>query len=326
LYVHSELGRFRSSDLRRLDVLLARFPAPRRLLVQWVPHGFGYHSMNVWFCVWLLRRARAGDNVELMVHEPYLEFGPGPVRHFLMACVHRVMTMLLLRAAQRVWLSIPAWEDRLKPYALGRRVVMRWLPVPGCVAPGESRSASAIRARYGAGRPLLGHFGTYGSAITTLLMDRLTPVLDGPFAPSLLLLGSGSERFRDALIARHPSWAPRVHAAGYIKAEELGAHIAACDVFVQPYPDGVTTRRTSVMACLAHARAVVTTRGHLTEPIWDEAGAVALANVTDASGFVAVANDLLGRDEARRRLGAVGQHVYLERFSLVRVVESLRAA
>ena len=49
--VHPTLGRISRRDLRAVDLLLDRFPPPRRLLVQWVPHGFGYRSLNVGFCL-----------------------------------------------------------------------------------------------------------------------------------------------------------------------------------------------------------------------------------------------------------------------------------
>jgi Glycosyl transferases group 1 len=327
VHVHSDLGGIGPADLQRLDERLRAFPAPRRLLVQWVPHGFGYHSMNVWFCLWLARRARSGDEVELMVHEPFLEFRRGPLRHAVMACVHRLMTMVLLGAARKVWMSIPAWEPRLRPYALGRTLQMQWLPVPGCVADESSASAAAIRLNYAAdGQPLLGHFGSYGAAVTALLDERLPPLMDGARKPSLLLLGSGSQRFCHVLLEQHPSWSRRVHAAGYLSPAELSAHIAACDVFVQPYPDGITSRRTSTMACLSRARPVVTTTGHLTEPLWAETGAVALADVDDCDSFTSAVMELLGRDDARLALGLRGQRVYVDRFSVTRLVDALRAA
>ena len=94
--VHPALGRLSRRDLRAVDRLLDRFPAPRRLLVQWVPHGFGYRSMNVGFCLWLGRRARRGDRVEIMVDEPYLAFGEGALRWSAAAAVHRVMTIILV--------------------------------------------------------------------------------------------------------------------------------------------------------------------------------------------------------------------------------------
>jgi glycosyltransferase involved in cell wall biosynthesis len=327
LHIHPQLGSIRPRDLRRLDDLLAPFPAPRRLLVQWVPHGYGYHSMNLGFCLWLARRARRGDEVELMVHEPYLEFRRGPVRHALMACVHRVMTVVLLAAARKVWISIPAWERLLRPYALGRTVPMQWLPVPGCVAHASAASATAVRLKYVAdGRHLLGHFGSYGAAVTSLLLERLPSIMESASRPSLLLLGAGSEQFRAALISRQPSWNARVHAVGYLSAPDLSSHIAACDLFLQPYPDGITSRRTSAMACLSRGRPVITTSGHLTEPLWAESGAVAMADVTDSAGFASAAADLLARDEARLALGTRGQQLYAERFSVMQVINALRAA
>lgn len=325
--IHPELGAIRPRDLRRLDDLLEPFPAPRRLLVQWVPHGFGYHSMNVWFCLWLAKRARRGDEIELMVHEPYLEFRRGPVRHALMACVHRLMTIVLLGAARKVWISIPAWERLLRPYALGRTVPMQWLPVPGCVAERSAASAAAVRLKYVAdGQHLIGHFGSYGGAITSLLFERLPHIMEGTVTPSLLLLGAGSERFREALVERCPSWSARVHAAGYLSASDLGAHIAACDLFIQPYPDGITSRRTSAMACLSRGRPVVTTSGHLTEPLWAETRAVEIVEVGDSAAFAASVVNLLVHVHARAELGARGQQVYAERFSVTRIVNALRAA
>jgi hypothetical protein len=160
--------------------------------------------------------------------------------------------MVLLRASRKVWMSIPAWEPLLRPYALGRDLPMQRLRVPGCVADASAAHAAAIRLKYSAhGRPLLGHFGSYGMEVTRLLDTRLAPLLEDPLAPSLLLLGSGGERYRDTLLDRHPSWST-VYAAGYLSADDLSA-IAACDLFVQPYPRA-SARRMSAMACLSQAR------------------------------------------------------------------------
>src|SRR4051812_20781695 len=47
--VHRELGRMGRADLARAGRLLDACPGPRRLLVQWVPHGFGFRAMNLGF-------------------------------------------------------------------------------------------------------------------------------------------------------------------------------------------------------------------------------------------------------------------------------------
>ena len=323
--VHPDPGRFRPPDLRRLGARLDEFRAPRRILVQWVPHGFGYRSMNLWFCLWLAKRARAGDRIELMVHEPFLQFQPGPLRHVCMALVHRVMTMVLLGAASRVWVATPAWEPKLRPYALGRTVRIDWLPIPACVARANPETALGPAITPSA-QPIVGHFGSYGHDVAALLEERLPGILDSDSQPVLLLIGAGSDTFRAALVDRHPSWAGRVHATGYVPPSALASQLEACDLFLQPYPDGITSRRTSAMACLSAGRAVVTTSGHLTEPLWMESGAVVLADVSNPTGFAEAAVHLL-RDRAERaRVAESGRRLFDRQFDVAHTVAALRAA
>ena len=325
--VHSVLGDIRPSDLRRVGDLLDGFPAPRRLLVQWVPHGFGYHSMNVWFCLWLLRRSMSGDLVELMVHEAYSDFRRGPLRHVVMACVQRFMTVLLLLTASRVWIATPSWERRLRAYALGRNVSITWLPVPGCVPTDPGAPSDVVRRRYAAERTILiGHFGSYGRDVTSLLEAWLPGVMTHAARPSLLLIGSSSDAYRDRLLEQYPKFGTRIHSAGYVPASLLAEHIAACDIFVQPYPDGITARRTTAMACLSQGRPVVTTNGASTESFWANTDAVVLAGVGDPDGCVAAVAGLMEDPQRRRTLGARGRSLYVRTFDVSHVVGALKAA
>lgn len=320
VHVHATLGAFDRPDLERTSREMDACAGPRQLVVQWVPHGFGRRSMNLGFCLWVARRARRGDRVHVVVHEPYLAFTRGPWRHVAMALVHRVMTVVMLRAAHYIWLSTPAWEARLRPYLLGRRTDMRWLPIPGCEGSGGTVSLGALD------RPLVGHFGSYGALVAPLLEERLVGLMASDTRPAVLLVGSGARAFCDRLIADHPEWNGRLHATGYVPSDRLGDHLAACDLLIQPYPDGVTTRRTSVMTGLARGCPVVTTAGHLTEPLWAEQGAVALVDVGDPAQFAATAEELLRDRDARGRLGARAREVYDAHFSVSRLVHTLRAA
>ena len=324
--IHTEPGRFRPSDLRRLSESLDTFPSPRRLLVQWVPHGYGYRSINLGFCVWLAGRTRKGDVVELMVHEPFIELRPGPLRHVAMALMHRVMTMVLLRSVTRVLVAIPAWERLLRPYALGRTLRIDWLPIPACITPTSESHVPAAEDDLGLSRPLIGHFGSYGPVVSGLLAGRLPAIMESRLQPSLLLIGAGSEAFREVLIEKHPAWTGRVRSTGFVETASLPRHLEACDLLLQPYPDGISSRRTSVMACLSRECAVVTTSGHLTESLWRESGAVALVDVADATGFADAVIRLLQEPTERRRLAAQGRSLYAERFDLAHTVSALQAA
>jgi glycosyltransferase involved in cell wall biosynthesis len=311
------------ADWRGLGRALDRFPRPRRLLVQWVPHAFGWRSLNLPFCLWLAGRGRR-DRVEVMVHEPFVPFA-GSWRQRAAAGVHRAMTVLLLRAARAVWLSCGGWEAVLRPYALGRRLPFRWLPVPSNVPVRRDPDAvSALRARVAPDRLLLGHFGTYGGLVTELLRPALVTLLRRRADLGVLLLGRGGGRFRDDLARELPDLAGRLHAAPDLPPAVLSHHLQACDLLLQPYPDGVSGRRTSLMAGLAHGKPVVTTEGPLTEKLWGESGAVRLVPAGKPDELAATTDRLLDDPAGRARLAAAGADLYRDRFDLAQTLAALR--
>ena len=325
--VHRELGGFGPSDLRRATALLDQFPAPRRLLVQWVPHGYGYRSMNVRFCLWLWKRARFDhDNVELMVHEPFLPFREGSWKQDGAALVHRVMTIILLDAVKRVWTSIPAWQSRLRPYAPGRDIKFGWLPIPSTIPVIDNAQATqSTRMRYAPdGNFLVAHFGTYGRHIKETFMNLL-PKLHGDYPNvSALLLGRGGEALRDDLIRRDVNLAARVHATGQLSAADLSIHLSACDLMIQPYPDGVSSRRTSAMVGLSHGLPIITTSGHNTEPLWAESRAVALTQAGDTNSLLESIKRLIADARERDRLGKAARLLYDNRFHVRHTIAALR--
>ncbi len=325
--LHRVCGSFSGADLRRVGEELDRFPTPRRILVQWVPHGFGYRSLNLGFCWWLWKRSRKhGDRVELMVHEAYLPFTWRSLSHNAAALVHRLMTIVLLRAADHVWISIPGWESWLRPYAFGRNLRFEWLPIFSNVPIiNDPVGALEIRRKYVDGdQVLIGHFGTFAPLITPVLEPILLSLADDTPGRVFLLMGQGSEQFRDGLIAKRPQLAAFIHATGRLPLEELSHHFTACDLLIQPYPDGVTSRRTSFMAGLAHGKPVVTTSGPLTEPLWSHSEAVSLVRSGDTQAFVNQVRRLRADGAKRLRAGAAGRRLYQERFASSHIIATLR--
>ena len=140
----------------------------------------------------------------------------------------------------------------------------------------------------------------------------------------MLLMGQGGEAMRVELLRAHPRLSGRVHATGTLTPESLSRHLAACDLLLQPYADGVSARRTSVMAGLAHGLAVVTTKGALSEGLWEETGAVALAPAGDDEALVDEVRRVLASKETRAQLGNAGSQLYRERFDLAHTIAALR--
>ena len=68
-----------------------------------------------------------------------------------------------------------------------------------------------------------------------------------------------------AFIAQH-ALAPRVHWSGFLPDPALSAHFSACDIVVLPYKDGVSLRRGTLMAAIAHGCPIITTTPPSAEP------------------------------------------------------------
>jgi glycosyltransferase involved in cell wall biosynthesis len=328
VHVHRVAGAFDRAGLRRLSEELDAFAAPRALLVQYAPRAFGRNGMNVGFCCWVGARRRAGDDVRMMFHEPFFPFGIQSLRRNVLAAVNHLMAALLLCAASRAYVSIPAWRAMLRPWAPRRLGAMAWLPVASTVPRVDDPAAVArIRASVAgpdAGGPIIGHFGTYGEAITAMLTPALRLALRETEGAAALLLGQGGPRFADELARGDDDLRARIAAPGYLPADEVSLHLQACDVVIQPYPDGASSRRTTLLAALANGVPTVTTTGFLTEDAWS-IGPVPLQPAGDAEGLAHAALALLNDAARRAETGTAGRCFYERNFSIHRAVEVLTA-
>jgi hypothetical protein len=261
-----------------------------------------------------------------MFHEPYVEFSLAHPRRNVIAAANRAMAMLLLRAASIAYVSTPAWERLLRPWAPRGLGGMPWLPIPSTVPRvDDPEGVALVRAGLGANAPgvrVVGHFGTYGGPIAPLLEPALRAVLSPPSRSVALLLGDGGPAFAARLERAEPGLRGRVAAPGRLAAERLSVHLQACDVAVQPYPDGVSARRTTAMAALANGVPVVTTTGRFTEPLWASAG-IPLVPAGDASALAAAVLDLLDDAPRRLALAAGGGDLYRRSFAMDRTLATL---
>ncbi|HSP78119.1 MAG TPA: glycosyltransferase family 4 protein [Myxococcaceae bacterium] len=319
--VHRLPEGFGLRGLRRMERELERLPGPHRLLVQYVPHAFGYKAMNVPFALWLARRR--GDEVWPFFHEVCFPWGwERPWRHNVLGAVTRAMALLVTARADRLFVSTPWWK-RLLP-APPRRVPVEWLPVPSNLpTTPEPRAVEATRASLGADAVLIGHLGTYGELIAGLLEEALPGLLRGDSRRHAVLAGRGSTRFAEELSRRHPELAGRVRALGGLPGEALATTLRACDVLLQPFPDGLSTRRSSAMAGLALGVPLVSNAGPATEALWHGSGALALAAEPTGEAVRQVAENLLSSPETWPGLGQRAAAFYAENFSLAHTVDVL---
>jgi glycosyltransferase involved in cell wall biosynthesis len=237
------------------------------------------------------------------------------------------MAALAATRADRIFVSTQAWEKRL-PARNGKPTPSTWLPIPSNlplhVEPAE---VEAARRRVMGHReaPLLGHFGTYNPLMRSILSQILPEMLRRHPNLVWLLIGRNSDDFRSELTRRHPDLAGRIVATGGLSPQEASAHLKACDILVQPYSDGVTSRRGSLMAGLALGTAIVTNSGEDTDELWTHEGAIALAQGPSAPAILSTVEGLLAHPERCRELSEKAASLYRAKFSLERTILTLRA-
>ncbi len=314
--VHRLAGRFDLRSLRFLNATLNDWPGRSRILVQYVPHAYGWKAMNIPFCRWLRRRRQP---VWVMFHEVAFPRVPGQsLKHRVLNKVTEWMASEVSASAERVFVSIPEWQTRLQQFAAHNDHTY-WLPIFSNLPTSADANAVAVIRRSLSPSKIVGHFGTYGESITRLLTPLLQDLLGRNPSIRFMFIGRGGEEYAK----NFKDYGDRVYATGSLSPAAVSEHISACEVMLQPFPDGVSCRRGTIMASLALGRAIVTTIGFLSEPFWRDCDAVASCAPDEPQQIVTMVEQLLTSDEKRGRLEIGSQQFYTERFSLQKTIDVL---
>jgi glycosyltransferase involved in cell wall biosynthesis len=279
------------------------------VLVQYNPFMYGRWG----FAPHLLRYAKqmrgGGSRIVLFVHEPFVPLRS--LRLILMGMWQRLQLRVLASTSDVVLTSIEAWSRDLARWHPRRPT--HHLPVASNLPDmRHCRAAQRDRLDVGADDIVLATFGTdHPSHLVEHVRRAAAACTRHPGRTVLLELGSRTPRFTDdaatGAVVIHPGIEP---------AEDLASKLAAADVFMAPFVDGVSTRRTTLMAALQHGIAVVGTDGPLTDTILRRSTrAMALVPVDDVDRFAHTVAGLATRPEERRQRGLAARILYEREFS-----------
>jgi glycosyltransferase involved in cell wall biosynthesis len=323
--VHRLVGRWSPRDLDRMEAAIERTPAPRRFLIQYTPNSWGYKGMNVGFCRFIARRSARGDEIWTVIHEPYYFFKlwDKPAR-WLIAAANRLMLRTLLGASTRIYITIPYWESRIRPWA-PRGVPIECLPIVSNIPVVNDRVAvEAVRARYaGDGRTIIGCFSTFGNNVERIQAAVLRELVVDRSDRVFLLIGRGSKEFADRLISDKSSLAAKIIATGGLTRNELSIHIQACDMLAQAFPYGISGRNSTIVSALAHGAAITANSGPISEPFWSETDAAQIVPGNDIERFAAAVDAILADPARLSAMRTAARRLYDERFSVDRLVSRL---
>jgi glycosyltransferase involved in cell wall biosynthesis len=278
------------------------------ILLQYNPFSYGRRGFapSLLFELARLRLTRRRPLMAVMVHETYVDMKNW--RWALMGGWQRFQVRAVRALTDVQLCATEAWVERL---ARGKQAAnLHHLPV-GSNFPDRRAARDAERRRLGfeADGLVLACFGLHDPGRLEPHVWSAAEAVARSGRPVLLLsLGSGpaSDRHRGPV---------RVHAPGFLDDDAVARLLSTADIFLAPYGDGISTRRTTVMAALQHGIPVVGTDGPLTDAVLRQSSdALRLVPVEQRDRFAREVAALAASEEDRLALGQAGRKLYRSRF------------
>lgn len=278
------------------------------ILLQYVPHAFARRGVAPGLPWWLaaLRRRRPDLRIATLVHEPYVRFERP--QDLLLSPAMRLQLAAVCALSDTVLATTETWARMVRPLA---RAAVQTLPV-GSNLPDRRAARASTRNELGADEDtlVLSAFAT-GAATTDREAVRLAAAAAAGRAGGALFLnlGAGAPEVGDL------GADVRVVAPGMVDAGDLAGLLAASDVLLAPFVDGVSARRTTVVAALQHAVPTVTTVGWGTDGFLRDSRGLELVSVGDRRAFADATEGLARSAERRGRAARAARCLFDERFS-----------
>jgi glycosyltransferase involved in cell wall biosynthesis len=319
-HIHALPHGFGWSWLRELNRQIQSFPGPRNILIQYVPHMYGWKSMNLAFCAWICLQRR--HNVSVMFHEVAFPMERGQRFRFrLLAIVHRIMAWAILRSVRHSFTSTEQYLDLLQnlgssksPISLLR--ICSNIPSESYQWDSSHRQEDDPRAPF-----TIGIFSNFSSELRDVLTPVIGCALENPKI-AVALLGPG-ETFRESLIKKYPHAANRIRTTGRLHVSEVAERMRGCNALLQIYPDGASAARGTLIGALASGIPVITTAGPKTDKLLLESNTMLFSDLSPQS--IRKNIEMLRQNPAMARdLGIRAQRLYQESFQPSVIVSRLR--
>ncbi len=264
---------------------------------------------------WRLRRDPGPTPVVVTFHDlkpPYLFPKAGPMRTWAIRLLARYSHATILTNSED-WATARAWPFFHEPAAIGRPWFYH-IPIGSNipVAPpvGFDRMAWRARLGYGPGDFVWAYFGFLNESKGGETL--ISALAASPVTTHLLMVGgqTGSSDPTNRAYAdrveqriRELGLEGRVQWTGYVPTQEVSAALLSADVVVMPYRDGISFRRGSLHAALAHGCAIVSTTPRVPLPELVDGQNIVLVPPDDSQALSQAARRLHDDSALRERIG-----------------------
>jgi hypothetical protein len=298
---------------------------PFRIVLQYSPFLWNRRGFDLLGPELARRLARAGRPVDTFFHELWVPLGPS-AGLLLRTLFQRLVVAILAGHSRRVIVTSRERIDEVRSCLFRDRERVRMVPLSTLIPVEGPVDRAAVRSGLGVteNELLLCALGFHHDSKPTAGLWAVWKTLQMAGVRSrLLLIGSAHLPLPAGATAEMGRW---ILAPGYCAAPRASALLSASDVFLAPLTDGVSSRRTSVAAAMAHRLPVVTTRGHHTDAELYTPEIMALVPAFDHQAFAAEVLDLARSPERRAQLARDAHQLFEDRLDWPHHWQALREA
>jgi glycosyltransferase involved in cell wall biosynthesis len=283
------------------DLEAARPDRSDAVLLQYNPFSFGNRGIAPRLPPHWRKAAASAGRAVVVVHEPYVA-ATSP-RFAALQALHKAQLHALLEAADAV---VAPSADAARRTGGEVRVIPVGSNLPD--RRGERR-AGREELRVRPGEIVVATFGASDAGRSARAVRDAVRAIAAQVGPVLLLrLGRAPEPLDDL------GDTVRVVISGPLPAQRVASLLATADLFLAPHADGVTTRRTTLMAALQHGLPVAGTDTGRSDDVLVRSPAIARAPL-DAATFAAVAAELAADRGRLEGMSMAARALYLEEFA-----------
>ena len=274
---------------------LVQGDAPRVLYLHYQPASWLRRDVPALLRA-LAKLRDAGTRVLVIFHEYQLDPAPS-LRRAAARAVFRRLGRAVARDAHALVATYGFVAEGLREDGPGRPAPIAVIPVGSNIArcppvsDASARSADAVVM-----------FGQPAGMAPAAVRAAATALRDAGKPPVRWVCRDGDEAGRWLRAADVPDGS--VVRLASLEASGVSKELSAASVALAPTIDGVSTRRTSIAACLQHGLPVAGTEGRATDAVFHESAAFALAPADDASVLGGTLLDLLEDAGRRERMSA----------------------
>ena len=271
--VFKVIKNWKNRDLQEIYEIIAS-TVPDKILIQYHPFLYAPRGgINLSFCYFVNQLGtKTAIPIALMCHELHYPLQAHP-KAMIMFTLHIVMLIILVKTASYTFASTYYMAQRIKKIMPFKIKNIYPMPVSSNIEY-QPQNQSAIRQKKKdlglEGYWVIGCFGGFHPSKNYRLLFKILNhfIRDHPHQKiKILFIGASKEE-----IISHCPDCPYFHsflvASGYLNDDEVSTYLSCMDIFAGYFNDGLSTRRSSVMAALAHGIPIISTKTFRTDLVF----------------------------------------------------------